>query len=345
MARRALLLGCTLLLAACSRGGGKEARARLEARDRARAPVPMDWSHPESALLWDADEAARRLGSLEYSAQVTWSVSRAAPAAAAAPAPAPDAAQAPAPAPAAAPEPLRVRATERHQVRQLASGDFQALAEVDPGTWSGAESGREVVYAGGMTYARGRYAPFRERPTDRGRDARRFRDESFRLAGEVAGLFGSLAYEPRGDGSLLGRPARRFGVRLAQAGGSALPAPLAYATAAEGDEDTRRRAQLLEERVPLAVEGELWLDAQSGVPLQVRLRGALGQKSDPRLRTEVDLTARLTGWGDTVPSVAAPQGALPDERKPRGVARALEQAGLRKRGQAQEEEPEDEGAE
>jgi hypothetical protein len=235
-----------------------------------------------------------------------------------------------------------VRATERHQVRQLDGGDFHALAEVDPGSWSGAESGREVVYAGGMTYARGRYAPFRERPTDRGRDARRFRDESFRLAAELAGLFGTLAYEPRGDGSVLGRPARRFGVKLAEAGGSALPAPLAYAPTAEGDDDTRRRARLLEGRVPLALEGELWLDAQSGVPLQVRLRGALGQKADPRLRTEVDLQARVTGWGSMVAAVTAPQGALPDERKPRGVARALEQAGLRKRGQAEEEEPEDE---
>jgi len=329
MLRRALLLGCTLLAGGCSRGGGKEARARLEARDRARVPAPMDWSRPEAALLWDADEAARRLGSLDYAAQLGWSVSRAAPAADAAPT-------------AAAPEPLRVRASERHQVRQLGSGDFQALAEIDPGTWSGAEAGREVVFTGGMTYARGRYAPFRERPTDRGRDARRFRDESFRLAAEVASLFGPLAIEPRGEGSVLGRQARRFSVGLAKSGGSPLPPVLSYAPG--GDEDTRRRAELLEGRLPLALDGELWLDAESGVPLQVRLKGALGQKSDPRLRTEVELQARLTGWGSMVAAVSAPAGALPDERKPRGVARALEQAGLRKRGQADEEEPEDEPA-
>jgi len=331
MTRLALLLGCTLLAGACSRGGGKEARARLEARDRARVPAPMDWSHPEGALRWDADEAARRLGSLDFAAQVTWSVSRAAPAAAA---PAPAAPNA------AAPESLRVRASERHQVRQLGGGDFQALAEIDPGTWSGAESGREVVFTGGMTYARGRYAPFRERPTDRGRDARRFRDESFRLAAEVASLFGPLAIEARGEGSVLGRQARRFSVGLAQAGGSALPLALSYGPG--GDDDTRRRAELLEGRLPLALDGELWLDAQSGVPLQVQLKGALAQKSDPRLRTEVELQARLTGWGSMVAAVSAPAGALPDERKPRGVARALEQAGLRKRGQAEEEEPEDE---
>lgn len=333
MTRGTLVLGLGLLLAACSRGGGKEARARLEARDRARLPAPMDWSRPEAALLWDADEAARRMGSLDYAAQVSWSVSRAAPAAAPAGAPA-----------ATADEPLRVRASERHQVRQLAGGDFQALAEIDPGTWSGAESGREVVYAGGMTYARGRYAPFRERPTDRGRDARRFRDESFRLAAEVAALFGPLALEPRGEGSVLGRQARRFSVRRVQDGGTVLPPALSYAPAAEGDEDTRRRAALLAERVPTALEGELWLDAQSGVPLQVRLKGALGHKSDPRLRTEVDLSAKVTGWGSMVAAVTAPAGALPDERKPRGVARALEQAGLRKRGQADEEEPEDDAA-
>lgn len=321
-----LLAACALapaLLGGCSRGGGREARERLEARDRP-APTTFDFSRPAEALAMDAGEAARRLGAVDFAATVRWSVVARGPSTA----------------------PLETRAAERHEVRQRGDGDFRALAEIDPGTWPGAEQGREVVFAGGKTYARGRYAPFRERPTDRGRDARRFRDESFRLAADVAALFApALRLEPRGEGSLLGRRTRRFGAGLVP--GGALPPAAAGGAGAEADPDTRLRADFVAGRVPLSLEGELELDADTGVPLSVRLRGALGHRADPQLRTQVELDARVTGWGALVGPVAAPAGALPDERKPRGVARALEQAGLRKReaAKAADEAADDEAPE
>lgn len=322
MARRAAAALLLATLAACARGGGREARARLEARDQTARPAPFDWSKPVAALALDADEAARRLGSLDYTATVTWTVSRG-----------------------SGGDLLQSRATERHQVRQLASGDFQVLAQIDPGTWPGAETGKEIVYAGGMTWARARYAPFRERPADRGHGARRFRDESFRLAGDLAALIGPrLAVEPRGEASALGRPARRFALALAK--GAPMPAPPPPPELPQGgyDEDTKRRVEFLEGRVPLALEGELLLDAESGVPMAVRMKAAFGAAGDPRLRAEVELDARLTAWGGLVAAVTPPRGALPDDRKPRGVARALEQAGLRKRGAPPPEEPADEPA-
>jgi hypothetical protein len=338
--RAAIAAASALLLAACSRGGGLEARARLEARDRAARPAPFDWSRPSSALEMTADEAAARMGSFDFTASVSWTVARGVPGPAA-PAPAPGDSP-------AAPEPLLVHGTERHEVRQLAGGDFHVLAEVDPGTWRGSETGKEITFVGGATWARGRYAPFRERPTDRGLEARRQRDQSFRLAADLAALFGpALAVEPRGDVSALGRPARRFSLYLAKGAARAQGQPDEAADRATPkgsmDEDTRRRAAFLEGRAPLSLQGEMLLDAASGVPLLVRMRGALGDKGDPRLRAEVDLEARITGWGSTVAPVAPPPGALPDDRKPRGVARALEQAGLRKRGEEKAEEPGDEG--
>jgi hypothetical protein len=303
-------------LAACSRGGGAETGA-LQVLERAPAPAPFDWALPAAALAMGGDEAARRIGSLELQATLSWSVGR-------------------------GPESQRLRMAERHVVRQLAGGDFHALSELDPGTWTGAETGREVIFLGGATFARSRWSPFRERPVDRGAEARRSRDESFRLAGDLAALYGpALRAEPAGQGAVLGRPTRRFALSAARGAEMPAPPPPAALPPSGYDEDTRRRLDFLEGRVPLALAGEMALDAASGVPLLVRMKGALGERGDPELRAEFELEARVAAVGGAVGPVAAPR-ALPDERKPRGVARALEQAGLRRRGEARGEEPEDE---
>jgi len=307
MARRSLTVAL-VACASCARGGGSTTAASTGPESR----PSFDWSAPTSSLSFTADEAARRLGSFDYSAQVSWSTTRGAE---------------------------RTQAVEKHLVRQLASGDFRSLVEIDPGTWPGAETGREIVFSGGLTFARSRYAPFRERPTDRGRDARRFRDESFRLAGDLSALLGArLRAEPRGETTALGRRARRFALVLADQ-----PPTSRGAAGGKPDEDTQRRLDFLEGCAPVALQGELLLDDESGVPLAVRLRTTLGQASDPRLRVELDLDARIAALGDAVGGVATPRGALPDERKPRGVARALDQAGLRQRPEPGATEPDDEG--
>jgi len=304
---RTLALLALAALAACSRGGGPRAEPAPA------APAAVDFARPLAALDLSADDAAKRLGSFEWSARVSWSAARGAD---------------------------RTAAVEKHQLRQLAGGDFRATLDLDPGTWPGAETGREVVQVGASTWARGRYAPFRERPTDRGRDARRFRDESFRLGGDLARLLGpALSAAPTGQTSVLNRPARRFALALAR--DAPAPAPAAPA-GAQDDADTKMRRELFEGRVPLVVEGELVLDAETGVPMLLRMKGILGERADPKVRVEFDLDAQVTAWGGVVGGVAAPKGALPDERKPRGVARALDQAGLRKRAEPGEEEPEDE---
>jgi hypothetical protein len=305
MPSRAAALAALLALAACSRGGAPPAEP---------APGALDGSSPLAALELDGDELARRLGSFEWAALVTWSAARGAD---------------------------RTRALEKHQVRQLASGDFRAALDLDPGSWPGSETGREIVFARGVTYARGRYAPFRERPTDRGRDARRFRDESLRLAADLARLYGpAVAAAPQGQGSELGRPARRFSLSLRR---DAPPAARPPAPGASSDPDTRARLEFAEGRVPLVLEGELLLDAATGVPLLVRMKGILGERADPKVRVEFDLDAQVTAWGEVVGAVTPPQGALPDERKPRGVARALEQAGFgRKKAEPSETEPAEE---
>jgi hypothetical protein len=225
-----------------------------------------------------------------------------------------------------------VRATEHHRVRQLASGEFEAEADLDPGTGPGAETGKQVVFTGGMTYARAKWAPFRERPTDRGRDARRFRDDSFGAAAAVAALLGpSLRAAPAGDDTVLGRSARRYALSFAAAPPGAPPTPPEGLPDGGYDADTRRHLDFLDGRVPTAAQGQLVLDARTGVPLAVELTAAFAQRSDPQLEVKVELSAAMTRLGARVAAVAAPPGALPDDRKPKGVARALEAAGLAKR--------------
>jgi hypothetical protein len=310
--RSLLVLASVLAVAACERRGDRDARARAFSAKETRAPAAFDFSRPLEALRMSADEAAASEGSFAWEGRIEWTVSK----------------------PGAAP----VRAVEQHRLRQLATGEFHAEAEIDPGADAagpdaGSATGREVIYTGGMTYARTRWAPFRERPSDRGEGARRFRDESFRAAASLLDLLGpALEASAAGETVVLGRPARRFALTL---GGAA---PKRSAPPPEGlpdggyDPDTRRHLAFLEGSVPAAAAGELVLDARTGVPLAVELRASFTERDDPQLRADVALTARWTALAGAVAAVRVPDGALPDERKPKGVARALEAAGLRKRG-------------
>jgi hypothetical protein len=307
--RRALLALLALAVSAC-RGGGDEARVGVS---RAEPGASFDWKQPRAALDLDAGEAARRIGSFEWTAQVSWRVHRG------------DGTRA-------------SSATERHRLAQTAEGPFEVESVVDDGRGPGSETGRHVIHVGGTTYAKGRWAPFRERPTDRGRDAERFRDESFRLAGDLAALCGQgLTLVERGETTVLGRPARRYAITLdrnAVGDVTRPPEPAGRAT----DRDTQLRVELLEGAVPQAIDGELVADAATGVPLRVRLAATLGVPRDGALRAQVTLDARVTAIGAAL-VVRAPEKPLPDERKPKGVAQALEAAGLKQTPETATERP------
>lgn len=296
-------------LAACSRGDSGARERVFAPGDAPRAPAAptFDPDHPEAALALSPDAVARGLGSFEWSGAVEWTVAR-------------DGNDA-----------LRVHATERHAVRQSATGDFEARAEIDPGLGAGSETGKQVIWTGGMTYARALPAAFRERPTDHGRDARRFRDESFGMPAALARLYGpALRLEAAGDARVLGRTARRYRLVLAKEP----PAPAAApAKGSSADGDTKLRRAFLDGRVPLSADGELLADAATGAPLRVRIAGTFGVKDQPGVTATVELLAQVQALGAQVQAIAAPETALPDERKPAGPSTALEAAGLKKRGE------------
>jgi hypothetical protein len=198
-----------------------------------------------------------------------------------------------------------------------------------------------------MTYARALPAPFRERPTDRGRDARRFREDSFGLARSVAALCGPrLLLEASGRDALLGREGLRYQLSLGPEGakGAAAPAPGFQAS----DPATALRQGFLRGAAPTAVRGELLVDAQTGAPLRVRLEATFaapaGTDAQPGPAVSVVVASQVKALGGEVKAVAAPSAALPDERKPAGPSPALEAAGLKKRGEERPTgEPSDEG--
>ncbi len=325
-AMRATFFTIAVLVVACtSSPEDRAAKERLLSRGETKPATMYDPAQPMTALRIGADEAAARLGSFEWTATVAWTVGKGDDPA------------------------TRIHAVERHRVRQIATGEFEVESNVDPGGAKGSDSGMHVVYVGKMTYARSLYAPFgafRERPTDRGRDARRFRDESFGLAADLADLYGgTLALTAAGDATFLSRPAKRFKLSLvagAELNGSSRPE--AQPPDAAIDADTKLRMAFLDGRVPAKASGEILLDAETGVPLKAVFRGTFQVKDDPNARAEVELAAQMRTLGASTPPVARPKEVLPDERKPKGVARALEAAGFKKRGAAEmgREEPEEE---
>ncbi len=308
--------------AACSRGAPEPAEgpATWAAEPGGGLPAEPDWEHPAALLAMDAGEAARRLGSLEWAGTASFTVTTQADGGS------------------------RVHVAERHRVRQAASGEFEADAEIDEGRGPGGEAGKHVVFSGGLTYAHGQFAPWRERPTDHGRDARRFRDESFTLAGDLARLLGpALALAPAGQVSLLGRTARRFTVSLAREAPAAAAETDTRRFATGGaDEETRRHLAFLDGRVPVAASGEVLFDDRTGVPLRERISGAFSVKDDPRVRVQVEVAGEVKELGPKVAAVVAPKNALKDSRKPPGVALALERAGFKSRDKAAAAEPADE---
>jgi hypothetical protein len=307
--RRALLLATIALAAACSRGDA-DARSRLLAQRDERPVKTLDPNRPGEAIGLSADEVASRIGSFEWTGAIEWTVSR------------------------SGADAERVRVTEQHTLRQLATGEFEVGAELDPGLGPGSATGKQIVFAGGTTYARATPAPFRARPTDHGRDARRFREESFGLARDLLALCGpALRYEPGGTDHAVGREARRHRVTLAPGAAAPQAAPRPAADTRQTDPDTARRLTFLSGHVPQAAEGEVLLDAATGVPLRVRLSAAFTVRDQGDVRATVELLAQIKAIGAGVSSVAPPQGALPDERKPAGPSTALEAAGLKKRGE------------
>lgn len=246
------------------------------------------------------------------------------------------------------------RSLKLEEVRTLRAGpggydgDFHATLE------NSRDQGMEVLRADGQVYARNRYGKFRHRSRDRGL-AERTREEVFGTLRDVDGLFGGrIALQPKGTAMIEGRTAWRYDVVLgpvreggsAAMGGKALPG-IQFARSGV-DEDTKRRLRFMEEREPVTLEGEVFVDAETSVVLKSRLAGTLTAPGEEtgRLALRLSMTSSVTEIGSD-PKLAAPKDFLPDADKPQGVADALDAFGIPRGGAASADvgaalEPEDE---
>ncbi len=187
--------------------------------------------------------------------------------------------------------------------KQVSALDEQSLIELGEGGafhvryTNSADYGSETIFTGGKLYLRPRYQRWHERAPDAPDEPAAIRDRAF---GGIAAAWDLLApgaeLIDRGAIELAGRAGRKIEVRRS-------PAP-----AAPPPERLVQR-KWRETRSVDELSGEIILDADRGVPLAVKLAGAVAYTSDGVRRTmKLSVDGAITGIG-TAAAIAAPPAA------------------------------------
>jgi hypothetical protein len=229
-----------------------------------------------------------------------------------------------------------VRATEKRTLVSASggvAGDFDAVEDIAASGGSGAGQGLEVLRVHGDVYAKDKYGKFRQRKRDRGM-AERAREDVHGALRDFASLFQDrMKLEPQGTVTYEGRTAWKYIATLAphapQLPMAKVP-PVVQARAGR-DPSTERRLRFFDKRVPKALSGEVFVDAETSVVVKVHLDGhmtAPGEEKDgPEVALRMTLDGRVTDVGKE-PGLKTPKDALPDVDKPEGIAEALDRFGI-----------------
>lgn len=159
-----------------------------------------------------------------------------------------------------------------------------------------ADYGSEVTFTGGKLYLRPRYQRWHERAPEAPDEPAALRDRAY---SGIAATWDLLApgaeLVDRGATELAGRAGRRIEVKL-------MPSPSPEAPGAERLAQRKWR----EGRTVDELAGEVVLDADKGVPLAVKLAGAIGYLHEGQRRTmKLGVDGSITGIGAPV-AIAAP---------------------------------------
>ena len=222
------------------------------------------------------------------------------------------------------------------------NGDFHGTVE------NSRDQGLEVIRVEGQVFARNRYGKFRQRSRDRG-IAEREREDIRGAVRDLDELFqGRVSLSSEGPGTHEGRPVFRYQVALGAARAEKDPLRLPTASAPRNgvDETTRRRLAFFEHREPKALQGEVWVDAQTATLVKAHLDGRIAMVGDDGEATlHLTLDAAVTAIG-TDPALKAPPDFLPDQDKPEGIAATLDRFGIphgeKRDGGTSDEAPEEE---
>jgi hypothetical protein len=133
-----------------------------------------------------------------------------------------------------------------------------------------ADYGREVTYLGGVLYLRPRYQRWHRRAPETPDEPRQLRESFYAVIGATWELIAPGAeLTDQGTAEVAGRTGKKIAVKLAPSPRPPAKEPLAH------------RAWR-EKRSVDALSGEVVLDADSGVPLRVKLDGTVGFSRDGR---------------------------------------------------------------
>jgi len=183
----------------------------------------------------------------------------------------------------------RISALDEQTLIELGEGGaFHTLYE------NSADYGSEVKYTGGALYLRPRYQRWHQRAPEAPEEPAALRDKAFSAIAATWDLLAPGAeLVDHGAIELAGRAGRKIEVRL-------MPAP------AEPGAERLVQRKWREARSVDELSGEVVLDADKGVPLSIKLAGAIGYLHEGRRRTmKLGVDGALTGIGTAV-AIAAP---------------------------------------
>lgn len=202
-------------------------------------------------------------------------------------------------------------------------GDFHVRIENDE------KQGMEWVKVKGVSYARSRYAKFRERRRDRGSSEHVVASAYSTLSTFRDWVHGALRLTPAGSTTVGGRKAVKYTVALGEAKPAEADEKLPEIAFPKGgpDSDTALRLAALEKGKPQSVSGTLVIDEATAVPLQADLKATVlvaGEKDQAKL----DLAVRLDvdGLGKE-PAIAMPEH-IEDAPRPPGVVATMKAYGI-----------------
>ena len=183
-------------------------------------------------------------------------------------------------------------------------GETSSIALGDGGTFKGeytntADYGREVLFVGGKLYLRPRYQRWHVRAPETADEPAALRDS---FVASIAATWDLLAPAAEltdlGPVDLAGRRGRKIAVKMS-------PSP------AKNPPETLAQRKWRESRAIEELTGEVVLDADKGVPLSVKLTGAVGFTRDGRrFKMKVSLSSTVSAVGSAVAVTAPPEGEV-----------------------------------
>ncbi len=202
--------------------------------------------------------------------------------------------------------PHRLRISSSFEVSEAGKVVEQLQDEIrldfdSPAAWHGtsnnsADYGRETIFAGGSLFLRARYQRFHQRPPTNDAEPASLADRFFDAGAATWDLLSpGAAIADAGTATVAGRAGRK--IAISSASSPSKPA-----------RETLTQRKWRESRTVEGVQGEAVLDAQSGAPLALDLRGVVGfMREGKAYSMKVAVKAEVTDFGR--PDITPPDPA------------------------------------